>query len=131
MRSLLLLAAIGVVIAVVIWGIQRLRALPPGMPRSGGAQVPDVVTGDIVERGAIASGPERGPGSLTLTTSQLIFTADSGRVVVVERLDIVGATTTVDLPDRSTVQAVLAVTTSSGDTWYFAVSDPEAWLRRL
>lgn len=129
-RTLVLLAMIGVVIAVVIWGIQRIRALPAGAPRRQVTPGPEVLTGDLVERCTSAYGPDRGPGTLTLTPSQLIFAADSGRVVVLERLDIVGTTATADLPDRTISRAVLAVTTPA-DTWYFAVADPDSWLRRL
>ena len=131
MRSLVLLAMIGVVIAVVIWGVQRLRSMSgPGLPRGFAGAPGAAIEGDIVERCSLAYGPDRGTGALTLTPSQLIFTADSGRVRAVERLDIVGATTTTDLPDRSLARPVLAVT-STEDTWYFAVADPGAWLRRL
>lgn len=130
MRSLVLLAMIGVVIAVVIWGIQRLRSLSAAPVRRSLSTSPAVIEGDIVERSSLAYGRDRGPGTLTLTPTQLLFAADSGRVMAVERIDIVGATTTRDLPDRTVAQPVLAVA-AIGDTLFFAVTDPDAWVKRL
>ncbi len=87
-------------------------------------------SGELQEPAAIASGPERGFGTLRLTPSQVIFLANSGRVVTIERLDITGVTWTRSLPDHETAKPVLAVSTRE-DVHYFAVDDPVAWQRRL
>lgn len=89
-----------------------------------------VVSGEVQEPAAIASGPERGFGTLRLTPSQLVFLANSGRVVTIERLDITGVTSTRSLPDHDTAKPVLAVATGA-DVHFFAVDDPAAWQRRL
>jgi hypothetical protein len=124
MRSLALVAMIGIVVAGVIWGFQRLRyrfGPPPALPPA---------TGDLAERAILAYGPESGPGVLRLSPSQLVFTADSGRVLAIERLDVVGVGSTRDLPDRTLTQPVLAITTRA-DTYFFAVGSPADWERRL
>lgn len=91
---------------------------------------PALGSGEYQEPAAIAAGPDRGFGTLRLTPSQLVFLANSGRVVTIERLDITGATTTTVLPDHDTAKPVLAVATASG-VHYFAVDDPRAWEHRL
>lgn len=129
-RALTLLALLGVAVAVAIWGIQRLRGGPRALPaRSVLPRIPSAAELPA-ERTILVYGPEAGPGTLTLTPSQVVFTADSGRVVVVERLDITGATQSRDLPDRTVAQPVLVIATRS-DTWYFATPDPARWLAAL
>lgn len=120
MRVVPYLVVLAVVIAALFWTMQRYgrgsrRALQPG---------------DHGAPALIAAGPDQGPGQLRLTPTQLVFTAATGRVVVVERMDIVGATVTHELPERHTAGPVLAVRTE-GDVLYFLVDDPEAWARRL
>lgn len=97
-----------------------------------GASAPGTAlgSGEVQEPAAIAAGPERGFGTLRLTPSQLIFLANSGRVVTIERIDITGVTWTRALPDHDTAKPVLAVATGP-DVHYFAVDDPVAWQRRL
>lgn len=129
-RQLAFLAMVGVVIAFVVWTVQRWRyrmgpPAPRRLPSSGAA-----IEADPEARATLAYGPDRGPGVLRLTASQLVFTADSGRVLVIERLDIAGVTTTRTLPDRDVAQPVLAVTTGA-DTYFFAVQAPAQWERRL
>lgn len=82
------------------------------------------------ERVMLAYGPDAGPGTLTLSPSQLVFVADSGRVLTLERLDIVGASQTRDLPDRTVARPVLVVSTPT-ETWFFAVRAPSDWLHLL
>lgn len=89
-----------------------------------------LVSGEFQEPAAIASGPDRGFGTLRLTPSQLIFMGNSGRVVTLERIDITGATTSTALPDHDTVKPVLVVSTRDG-VYYFSVDDPRAWQNRL
>lgn len=131
MRTLIYLALLGVVVAGVIWGWQKLRHLSTSqLPGQSTPALLPPVDGHIAESAAMAYGPDRGPGVLRLTPTQLIFTADSGRVTALERLDIVGVSDTRDLPDRTLAQAVLAVTTSS-ETYFFAVGSPAEWEQRL
>jgi hypothetical protein len=120
MRVVPYLVVLAAVIAALLWTMQRLR-------QGHGRSLP---SGDHGAPAMIAAGPDQGPGQLLLTPTQLVFTAATGRVVVVERVDIVGATTTRELPDRHTAGPVLAVRTE-GDVLYFLVDDPEAWARRL
>ena len=94
------------------------------------ASRPALASGEYQEPAAIAEGPERGFGTLRLTPSQLIFLANSGRVVTIERIDITGVTSTRMLPDHETAKPVLAVSTSA-QVLYFAVDDPTRWERRL
>lgn len=95
-----------------------------------GRALPALDPADIEEPAAIAQGPERGYGVLRLTPSQLIFAANSGRVLTIERLEITGATTTRDLPDHTSARPVLAVSTRDA-VHYFAVNDPVGWEVRL
>ncbi len=130
-RVLTLLALVGVAVAVAIWGIQRLsggtpRALPT---RSASTRIPSAAEVPA-QRAILVYGSEAGPGTLALSTSQLVFTADSGRVVVVERIDITGATQSRALPDRTVAQPVLVISTRT-DMWYFAIPDPAQWLTAL
>ena len=113
---LLLLAA---ALAGLFWITQRVGG-PRALPRSA----------DLVARAAAAYGPDRGPGQLTLNPTQLVFTAGSGRVSVIERIDITGVTTTNSLPDRESASPVLAISTAS-EVHYFLVDQPEAWVQRL
>ncbi len=82
------------------------------------------------ERASLAYGLDRGPGWLRLSPSQLVFLADSGRVVLLDRLDVVGVGSTRELPDRTLSRDVLVVTTTD-QVAYFAVTDPERWVRLL
>lgn len=120
MRFVPYLVVLAVLIASVIWAMQRYgRGLRPALP-----------PGDRGAPAMLAAGADQGPGHLHLTPTQLVFTASSGRVVVVERIDIVGATTTHELPDHHAAAPVLAVRTDD-DVLYFLVEEPEAWVRRL
>lgn len=121
MRLVPVLIVLAIVIATVVWSMQRIgrerrRALPPSSPTGQPA--------------VLAVGADQGPGHIRLTPTQLVFTADTGRVLVVERLDIVGATTTHELPDHHAAAAVLVVRTDT-DVHYFLVDDPEDWVRAL
>lgn len=91
---------------------------------------PALASGEYQEPAAIAAGVDRGFGTLRLTPSQLIFLANSGRVITIERLDITGVTHTRMLPDHETAKPVLAVSTQ-GQVYYFSVDDPVRWERRL
>lgn len=130
MRSLLMLVAVGVAVAAVIWGLQRIRARPMPLPPARAAPPLPPTDGFVSERAAIAYGPDRGSGTLQLTPSQVLFTADSGRVVAIERLDITGASVTWELPDRTVAQGVLAISTTT-EVFYFAVAAPDGWISRL
>ncbi len=122
MRFLPYLVALAMVIAAVVWMVQQRPGRPPPRAIAG----PSGVGAPAM----LAAGSERGPGTLHLTATQLVFSAASGRVLVIERLDIVGASTTHDLPDRHSASPVLAVR-AGDDLHYFLVDDPEDWLRRL
>lgn len=131
MRTLIYLALLGVVVAGVIWGWQKLKYLSASQLGQRSTPTPLApADGHVAESAAMAYGPDRGPGMLRLTPTQLIFTADSGRVTALERLDILGVSDTRELPDRTLAQAVLAVTTSS-ETYFFAVGSPAEWEKRL
>lgn len=132
MRALAYLAMLGVAIACVVWAIQRWRYRSGEPARLRFQRPAPVVAADPQARATLAygPGPDRGAGVLRLSPSQLIFTGDSGRVLVIERLDITGATTTRALPDRDVAQPVLAVATRT-DAFYFAVATPTAWQRLL
>lgn len=91
---------------------------------------PALGSGEIQEPAALATGPDRGFGTLRLTPSQLIFLGNSGRVLTLERLDITGVTCTTALPDHDAAKPVLAVATTLG-VHYFAVDQPQMWERRL
>ena len=117
LRALPFLLLLGAVIAAGFWVARRApirRSLP---------MAPSAVA-------VLAYGPDAGSGRLSVTPSQLVFTADSGRVLVVERLDITGATVARDLPDRTTSAPVLVVSTER-EAHYFVVDQPEFWVRRL
>ncbi len=127
MRGLFYLAVAAAVIAVVFWGFDRVRRPTPR--RLPAAPVP--VEKHVEERASLISGGAAGgPGVLRASTTQLVFTADSGRVLVLERIDINGVGVTHELPDRTVAQAVLAVSTRD-QNYYFAVADPTVWERRL
>ncbi len=117
-----------VVAAIAVYVIMRIaQGQSPSVARSS---LPALDPADIQEAAAIAYGPDRGYGVLRLTPSQLVFAANSGRVVTIERLDITGATVTKSLPDHESAQPVLAVSTRDG-MYYFSVNDPVAWELRL
>lgn len=128
MRAVLYLGILAAVVAATFWLTQRAqdarRKVPPPV------LVASEETADRGSRARLLYGPEAGPGRLALTSSQLVFTADSGRVWVVERIDISGASTTRDLPDRTVARPALVVTTSQ-DAHYFEVDDPANWVARL
>ena len=132
MRVLMFVALLAAGIAAVFWLQQRhhesvARRVAPARPT---ALVED--TSPVLRRGRtrLLYGPESGPGWLTLTSTQLVFTAESGRVVVTERIDISGITTSRELPDRSVARAALVVA-GGGDALYFEVDDPEGWAAAL
>ena len=118
MRMLVMLA----VLAGAVYVAMRLV--------NGVRQTPAVGSGEIQEPAAIATGPDRGFGTLRLTPCQLVFLGNSGRVLTLERLDITGVTCTTALPDHDSVKPVLAVATRDG-VHYFAVDRPQEWERRL
>ncbi|MEI2715617.1 MAG: hypothetical protein V9E98_01250 [Candidatus Nanopelagicales bacterium] len=129
MRSLLYLVILGIAVAVVIWGLQRIRTRPRLSTSRPAVALPAPV--DYREERVVAAfGPDRGPGQLRLTASQIIFTADSGRIVTIERIDITGATETRELPDRTVARNVLAITTIH-DVFYFSVTAPQDWISLL
>ena len=117
-----------VLAAIAVYVIMRIsRAQSPSVTSSS---LPALDAADLPESAAIAYGPDRGYGVLRLTPSQLVFAANSGRVLTIERLDITGATVTKSLPDHESAQPVLAVSTRDG-MHYFSVNDPVAWELRL
>lgn len=130
MRALLYLVLLGLAVAAVVWAADKWssarRRLTAADPR------PAVEPSDAphAERAVLLAGAEQGPGVLRVTPSQLVFTLDSGRVVVLERADIVGVGATRELPDRTVAAAVLAVTTLASQH-YFQVASPQEWERRL
>lgn len=140
MRLLLYLGAVVLVVAGLVWVAENLRERRRiGSSRSrgelGGEGGPGGRGGGVSaflaeEPATLAYGLDRGPGVLRLTPSQLVFLADSGRVVLLDRLDIVGVGATRDLPDRTLARPVLVVTTTAAVV-YLAVADPEVWVRRL
>lgn len=124
-RSLLYLALLGLAVAGAVWALQRFRERIPAI---GSTPTPAAALSGVVaeERATCVHGVDQGPGVLRLTDSQLVFTADTGRVLVLERLDIVGVGQTPDLPGRTLARPVLAVTTTA-DTYYFAVRSVAHW----
>ena len=138
MRGLLILAVLGLIVAGLVWLVQRyrdnrsaaaLRSSPAKLSPPSPAK-PTPLERDLVEPATVAFGPERGSGTLRLAPSQLVFTGDSGRVMVLERIGIVGVSVTRELPDGEIARPVLAVTTRT-ETYYFAVAEPEQWAKRL
>lgn len=125
-RLLLIVVIIAVAVGGALWLLQRDRspALPSRAPST--PQLPDGVTA----RAALVFGVDRGPGTLRLTDSQLVFDGDSGRVVVLDRWDIVGVSASRDLPDRTTAAEVLVVATTT-DTYYWQVDQPRRWVDAL
>jgi hypothetical protein len=127
------LVLFALVVAGVVWSMERLGQLRGSSARRQLESTPDdapVRPGRLSERATLAYGAEAGPGELQLTPSQLVFTADSGRVVVLERLDLVGVNVTTELPDQTLVSPVLVVTVGH-EAYYFAVASPTAWAMRL
>lgn len=123
LRMLPYLIVLGVVVASVLWLLLRLRPSQPALPKSAGSLPPRATA-------VLAYGPDQGPGELALSTSQLVFTAQTGRVLAIERLDIEGVTTTTDLPDRQAAAQVLAVATER-EVFYFLVDEPARWVGLL
>lgn len=144
MRLLLYLAVIAVVVAGLVWGAEGLRDRGRRLrSRDRGRMIGQGSLADAAqamatapppylaeERASLAYGLDRGPGWLRLSPSQLVFLADSGRVVLLDRLDVVGVGSTRELPDRTLSRDVLVVTTTD-QVAYFAVTDPERWVRLL
>jgi hypothetical protein len=124
LRLLPALVVIGGVVALIVWTLRL----------AGDSRRPPIGAAAPMAQGTapaiLAHGPDQGPGILRLTATQVVFTAATGRVVVIERLDIVGATVTTALPDRTTAAPVLAVTTGQ-EIYYFQVDRPRDWLRAL
>lgn len=130
MRALIYLALFAAFVAAVIWGMQRFAELrSPNRLAPAPAPTP-LPTGDHRERATLAYGPDAGGGDLVLTPSQLVFRADSGRVLVVERFDVAGVNVSTELPDRTLTRPVLVVS-AGGEVYYFAVTSPTDWVRRL
>lgn len=129
MKVLAYLALIGFALAGIVWVAQVLKdRLTRPLPA---APLPASLTdGRLEERASLAYGAERGSGMLRLTPSQVVFTSDSDRTVVIERLDIVGVGVTHELPDHHVAHEVLVITTAL-DVYYFAVASPSNWVRRL
>jgi hypothetical protein len=119
MRMLVILVVLAGA-AYVVWRLVQ----------GAGRAAPAVASGEFQEPAALAAGPDRGFGSLRVTPSQLVFMANSGRVMTIERIDITGVSTTRSLPDHETAKPVLAVATHDA-VHYFSVDDPAAWERRL
>lgn len=141
MRLLMYAAVLAAGIAVAFWLTQsRNDARRRGGLGDGGApglSASEAVSpGDDVSpvqrrsRARMLFGPEAGPGWLTLYTTQLVFTAHSGRVVVTERFEIHGVTTSQELPDRTVARPALVVATGA-ETLYFEVDDPQGWASAL
>jgi hypothetical protein len=141
MRLLMYAALLAAGIAAAFWLMQsrqdtrRRRGIDHGSTRDG-SDASGVVSGEDVSpvlrrsRARMLFGAESGPGWLTLYSTQLVFTAHSGRVVVIERMDIHGVTTSQDLPDRSVARPALVVA-SSAETFYFEVDEPGVWATAL
>lgn len=144
MRLLLYLAVVAAIVAGFVWVAEELRDRRRRLgARDSGRTIGQGSLGDAAqamasappaylaeERASLAYGLDRGPGWLRLTPSQLVFLADSGRVVLFDRLDVLGVGSSRQLPDRTLNREVLVVT--AGDqVAYFAVAQPEVWVRRL
>ena len=126
LRLLPLVVIIALAVGGALWVLQRRRV--PQLPSAVGSDqaLPPAVSAPA----ALVFGADRGAGTLRLTPSQLIFEADSGRVMVLERWDIVGVSATRDLPDRTTSAEVLVVTTTD-DMHYWLVDQPHQWIAAL
>ncbi len=123
MRFIEYLAVLGIVIALAVWLIQR------GTGRTRERAL-EQAPGDLRAQAAMVSGPERGAGSLRLTPTQLVFTAASGRMLVIERAEIVGAGVTRETPTGRSASTLLVITTDA-DGFYFLLDDPQEWVSRL
>ena len=130
MRLLPLLVIIVAAVMAVVWLLNNASERRTIATSSRRSSLPARTDADVEEAAAVLHGPDRGPGVLRLTPSQLLFAGDAGRVLAVDRWEITGATTTTELPDHQRQRPVLAVSTAD-DVYYFAVNDPEAWQRRL
>ncbi len=125
MTRIVLVLVVAALAVYVVMRITRGQA-----PVTTSSSLPALDAADLQEAAAIAYGPDRGYGVLRLTPSQLVFAANSGRVLTIERLDITGATVTTSLPDHESLQPVLAVSTRDA-MFYFSVNDPLTWELRL
>ena len=133
MRAIVYLVLVGVVVASIFWLAQRrvvrsTRVEPRSLPNSSSA-----TSANLDERAAPARllfGPDSGTGWLRLSATQLVFTADAGRVLALERFEINGVGASNELPDRRVARPALVVSTSDA-VHYFDLPDPEAWVRAL
>lgn len=141
MRLLMYAALLAAGVAMAFWLMQsrqdnrRRDGISAGTgsahaATAGAADGDDISPVQRRSRARMLYGHEAGPGWLTLYTTQLVFTAQSGRVVVIERFDINGVTTSSDLPDRTVARPALVVA-AGGETLYFEVDDPAAWAAAL
>lgn len=141
MRLLMYAALLAAGIAVAFWLMQsrqdaRRRDDLGAGSGAGRTASGEVMAGDEVSpvqrrsRARMIYGPEAGPGWLTLYSTQLVFTGQSGRVVVTERIDIHGATTSQQLPDRNVARPALVVATAT-EALFFEVDDPAGWTSAL
>lgn len=135
---MLYLIVIGAVIASIFWLTQRSgrpsRALPaPVRPPASPPSPQPLSSGSGSDRSVVARllyGPDCGPGWLRLSPTQLVFSTDSGRVLVIERFDVNGVSVSYDLPDRTVARPALVVS-APPDVHYFEVPEPEEWVRLL
>lgn len=140
MRFLMYAALLAAGIAVAFWLMQSRQdsrrrdhlsegtAGHPGSPVALTAE--DSFPVQRRSRARMLYGPEAGPGWLTLYSTQLVFTSQSGRVTAIERIDIHGVSTSLELPDRTVVRPALVVATAA-ETHYFEVDDPAVWATAL
>lgn len=133
MRVLVYVGLLAMGVALVFWLAQRrsdARRVLSAPPVSAPIHHVSTARAGESERARLLYGPEAGPGELRLTSSQLIFSADSGRVWIAERIDISGVSATRDLPDRTVARAALVVIVDS-EVHYFEVDEPLDWISRL
>jgi hypothetical protein len=132
MRVLAYLALLGVAIAGYIWAVQwfKDRSAQRTVTNRERPQLPSSADPWPDVPAALAYGPDQGSGRLRLSVSQLVFVADTGRVTVIERLDVTGVAASRELPDRTLAQEVLVVSTPA-ETFYFMVTGPRNWERWL
>jgi hypothetical protein len=134
MRQLLLLALLALLVLAVVWVIQRVReSRSPALAARAGTAITGGQVHSATDResdAVMVLGPEPGPGRLRLAATQLVFTAASQRVAVLERADITGVSTSVELPDRRLAKPALVVV-AAGEAWYLVVPDADRWCRDL
>ena len=112
-----------IAIAAVVWlieeGADRMRRKPLA-----------AAPGELRAAAVMVSGPERGAGLLHLTPTQLVFTAATGRVLVIERAGIVGAGLTHETPTGTSASTLLVITTGA-EVYHFMLEGPQEWVARL